>query len=316
MNRTRTSTFSESTNGGEDFNFVETLKTTGTGINARLGLIYRVVDAVRLGASVQTPTYIHLTDTYGTTLTSQYSPPNQPNVFSTSIPGYDYSITTPFRANGGVTVLLSKYGFLTGDVEYLNYGASHFNTTDGSTDPYLDNSNAVIASGYRSVVNLRVGAEGRLDIFRVRAGYARYASPYAGTASYNRDQNYFTGGLGIRSKSFFVDVAGVYLAYKDRYSPYTLVSNEVVQPTPAPATPVVRAAPVIASDYSRFTVSVTGALLSSLSCRRPLKEPRPKQAGALLVVGGYCPSACLATRTRSCKPAVVPLGRLYTCSRP
>ena len=36
------------------------VSTSGTGINARLGLIYRATDALRLGASVQTPTYISL----------------------------------------------------------------------------------------------------------------------------------------------------------------------------------------------------------------------------------------------------------------
>jgi hypothetical protein len=253
LNRTRTSTFSESSNGGEDFNYQDYIKTTGTGINARLGLIYRLADAVRIGASVQTPTYIRLNDEYSTTLTSQYAPSNLPNVLTTAPGSYAYSVTTPFRANGGLTVLLSKYGFLTGDVEYLNYAHSTFNTTDNTTDDYINDGNSAIASGYRSVVNVRVGAEGRFDIFRVRAGYARYASPYAGESSYNRDQNYFTGGLGIRSKSFFVDAAGVYLAYKDRYSPYTLATGS--------GSATNGTAPIIATDYSRFTVSLTGGLL-------------------------------------------------------
>jgi hypothetical protein len=253
LNRTRTSTFSESSNGGEDFTYQDYVKTTGTGINARLGLIYRLADAVRIGASVQTPTYIRLNDEYSTTLTSQYVPNNLSNVLTTAPGTFAYSVTTPFRANGGLTVLFGKYGFLTGDVEYLNYSQSSFSTIDNSTDDYINTSNSAISSGYRNVVNLRLGAEGRFDIFRVRAGYARYASPYAGESSYNRDQNYFTGGLGIRSKSFFVDAAGVYLAYKDRYSPYTLAAGN------GSATNGV--APVIATDYNRFTISLTGGLL-------------------------------------------------------
>ena len=254
LNRTRTSTYSEFSDGGEDFNYQDYLKTTGTGINARLGLIYRAADAVRLGVSAQTPTYIRLTDTYSTILTSQYTPKGDPNVFTTVLPGtFDYSVTTPFRANGGITVLLNKYGFLTGDIEYLNYSQSRFNTIDDTSDDELNSNNSLIANNYRSVVNLRVGAEGRFDIFRARLGYARYASPYAGTSPYNRDQNYFTGGLGIRTKTFFVDVAGVYFAYKDRYSPYNLAGG------PGSATNGV--APIIATDYHRFTTSLTGGLL-------------------------------------------------------
>jgi hypothetical protein len=253
LNRTRTSTFTENSNGGEDFNYQDYLKTTGTGVNARLGIIYRVADAVRFGLSAQTPTYIRLTDSYSTTLTSQYTPTSQSNVFSTATGTFDYSVTTPFRANGGLTILLSKYGFLTGDVEYLNYSKSRFNTVDNTSDTYIDQSNSTIGTSYRNVVNVRVGAEGRFDIFRARLGYARYASPYAVASSYNRDQNYYTGGLGIRTKSFFADIAGVYLAYKDRYSPYNLASGA--------GTATNGVAPLIATNYNRFTVSLTGGLL-------------------------------------------------------
>lgn len=258
LNRTRTSTFSESSNNGEDFNYQDYLKTTGTGVNARLGLIYRAADAVRFGASIQTPTYIRLHDEYSTTLTSQYTPKQFDNVFVTSPSADEYSITTPFRANGGVAVLVGKYGFLTGDVEYVGYSQARFHTVDTSQGLDFTDTNQALSTGYKNAVNLRAGAEGRFDIFRARVGYARYGSPYAGSASYNRDQNYYTAGLGMRTKSFFVDAAGVYLAYKDRYSPYTLASNEVGN---KPADYVPRASPVIAISQDRFTFSLTGGLI-------------------------------------------------------
>ncbi|MVN76523.1 hypothetical protein GO988_09330 [Hymenobacter sp. HMF4947] len=258
LNRTRTSTFSESSNGGEDFNYQDYLKTTGTGVNARLGLIYRAADAVRFGASIQTPTYIRLTDEYSTTLTSQYAPANLSNVLTTVPSTDEYSITTPFRANGGVAVLLSKYGFLTGDIEYVGYSQARFHTVDASQGLDFTDTNQALSTGYKNTVNLRVGAEGRFDIFRARLGYARYGSPYAGDSPFNRDQNYYTAGLGLRTKSFFVDAAGVYLSYKDRYSPYTLASNEVGN---KPTNYVQRASPVVAITQDRFTFSLTGGLI-------------------------------------------------------
>ena len=260
LNRTRTSMYTESSDGGEDFTLQDNLKTTGTGINARLGLIYRVVDQVRLGASVQTPTYIQLQDTYSTTLISQYTPAGQNNVFTT-LPGNDtYSVTTPFRANGGVAVVIGKYGFITGDVEYVGYGQTRFNTT-GTNDAGLDfnRPNQLISNQYRNTFNFRVGAEARLDIFRARLGFASYGSPFANSlANTNRTQNYFTGGLGLRTGSFFLDVAGVYTYTQNQYSPYTLAADN-------PATKFVSiakgVAPVIATDYHRFTVSLTGGLI-------------------------------------------------------
>ncbi|AMR27665.1 hypothetical protein A0257_11540 [Hymenobacter psoromatis] len=247
LNRTRNSTFSESSGGDQDFVSTDYLKTTGTGINARLGLIVRAADALRLGASIQTPTYIRLTESYSTTLTAngKYATTGTVNTLST-VPGtFDYSITTPFRANGGATVLLGKAGFITGDIEYVGYSQAKFNTTDGSSDQGLNDGNYNIANNYRNVVNFRFGAEARLDVFRLRAGYAYYADPYQ-SSDFSRSQQYYTLGAGVRTKTFFVDVAGVYLNGKDQYQPYSLAY--VVPPT-------------VNQTINRFTASLTGGLI-------------------------------------------------------
>ncbi len=254
LNRTRTATFSESSANGttdsQDFISQDYFKTTGTGINARLGFIYKAADEFRLGASIQTPTYIQLTDVYNTTLTA--NPLYTSNAFIqatpslTTIPGrYEYSITTPFRANGGATVLLNKYGFLTADVEYVGYSSAKFNTTDDSSDATIDFANYNISNNYRNVFNFRVGAEGRFDILRARLGYAYYSDPYK-SSSYDRAQQYFTAGVGVRTKQFFVDLAGVYLHAKDQYQPYSLATQE---------------SPTINITNNRFTASLTGGLI-------------------------------------------------------
>jgi hypothetical protein len=259
LNRTRTSTYSESSNGAENFDFEQNTRTTGTGVNARLGLIYRPIDMVRFGASIQTPTYIHLHDEYNTTLNAYYPliGPGTPNTQYTTPGTFDYSITTPFRASGGVVVLLNKYGFLSGDVEYVGYSQTSYKNID--PDPYgdLDYANQSISTGYRNTVNVRVGAEGRFDIFRVRAGYAHYGNPYV-ASSPSRGQDYITGGLGVRTKSFFVDASGVYLTYKQLYSPYSLATDDPSSNFKSVANGV---APVIDVNQHRFTVSLTGGLI-------------------------------------------------------
>jgi hypothetical protein len=249
LNRTRNSTFSESSGGDVDFVSTDYLKTTGTGINARLGIIVKAADALRLGASVQTPTYIRLTEEYSTTLTAngKYATTGTVNSLETAPGTFEYSVTTPFRANGGATVVLGKAGFITGDIEYVGYSKAKFNTTDNTSDQGLNDGNANIANNYRSVVNLRFGAEARLDAFRLRAGYAYYASPYQNNdPSFNRSQNYFSLGAGVRTKSFFVDLAGLYLIGKDQYQPYQLA---YVAP------------PTVNLTNNRFTASLTGGLL-------------------------------------------------------
>ncbi|RZL12163.1 MAG: hypothetical protein EOO62_11660 [Hymenobacter sp.] len=206
---------------------------------------------VRLGASIQTPTYIRLDEEYSTTLTSQYTPASLDNVLTT-VPGTNtYNITTPFRASGGIAVLLSKYGFLSGDIEYVGYSQARYGSNTNDVNSDLEYANQNISTGYRNTVNLRVGAEGRFDILRVRLGYAHYGNPYAST-TLDRAQQYFTGGLGIRVRNFFVDAAGVYLTYKEQYSPYSLAGGA--------GTVANGVAPVIDYTQKRFTASITGGL--------------------------------------------------------
>ena len=234
------------------------LSTRGSGFNLRIGAIYRASDFVRFGASVQTPTFMRLRDNYSTSLSTTFSPAliyrdANGNVNSTvasaseSTPSneYTYNLTTPFRASGGVAVTIGKYGFLSGDVEYVNYGQAKLsddNTNSGNTSGNsYDLENQTVKDLYRSAVNLRIGGEARYDIFRFRLGYARYGDPYK-VNDFDRTQNHFTGGLGLRQNSFFLDLAGVYSTSNLYYNPYTLNGG---------------AEPVIAVNRNRFTTSAT-----------------------------------------------------------
>jgi hypothetical protein len=230
----------------------ETLETRGTGVNARIGAIYRVTDAVRLGASVQTPTFTSLSETYGASLDAVYDKPitvgSKTYTSGNAVvdPGsFEYRLTSPFRASGGAAVVVGKNGFLSGDVEYVNYSQARLNENDVASYNFSNNNDA-IRSLYQSAVNLRVGGELRFDIFRVRAGFARYGDPYK-DSSRDRTQNYYTGGLGLRQKNFYLDLAGVYGSTKRYYNPY-------VMPNPADT-------PEVVVDSNRFTTTLTAGFL-------------------------------------------------------
>ncbi|RSK31177.1 hypothetical protein [Hymenobacter metallilatus] len=234
----------------------DALDTKGTGINARFGLIYKPVEAVRLGASVQTPTYYQFTETYNSSLNAQFDKPVKvdgqtytsasssldPNIF-------DYALTSPFRATGGAAVVLGKYGFISGDVEYVNYAGARLSNYSnegvrGSYDFSADND--AINNQYGSALNLRIGAEARADIFRIRAGFARYGDPYV-NQPVDRSRNFYTGGIGMRQKNFFLDAAGVYSKGSRLYSPYSL--NRAAD------------TPVISVEEKRFTTTITAGFM-------------------------------------------------------
>ena len=235
------------------------VKTTGTGINLRVGVIYRLNDALRLGASIQTPTYSAMSDSYSTSLTSNFSPAfplyNSNNVqvgsatqtaLSTAPGLYDYTQVTPFRTNGGAALTLGKYGFVSADVEYVGYGQTRYynnaNSANGTTYDFAA-ENQAIKTTYQNAINVRLGGEARLDIFRVRAGYAHYGDPYR-NSTLDRAQEFYTAGVGFRQSNFYLDVAGVYTTYKQLYSPYSLASAKLP-------------APVISVNANRYTTTVT-----------------------------------------------------------
>lgn len=232
------------------------VQTDGTGFNARLGLIYRFSDVVRFGASVQTPTWMYLTDTYSSTINANFdATPGYAASQTDATTGtnqYAYRITTPFRANGGVAVTIGKYGFLTGDVEYVGYQQARLNSNPNNSlgdNASFASTNSYIGQNFDKAVNLRVGGEARLDIFRVRLGFAHYGSPYnkatVNTSYTDLAQNYYTAGLGVRTGSYFLDLAGVYTRYNTYYSPYLL--NNFTEP-------------VIRVQNTRFTATLTAGL--------------------------------------------------------
>ena len=240
------------------------LHTKGSGFNARLGVIVRALDNLRFGASVQTPTFMRLSDTYNESLVGTFSATGTDRVPrdlpvgtgpKVSLPAndYDYTLTTPFRANGGVALTLGKHGFVTGDVEYVGYQQARLhsdpNSANGDNFSFTD-QNADIQHLYQNTINLRFGAEGRFDVFRVRAGYARYGDPYKADASNERAQNFFTAGLGLRQGSFFLDGAGVYSTFNQSYNPYHVVNSTGAD-----------IAPLIKTNASRYTTTITAGLI-------------------------------------------------------
>jgi len=181
-----------------------------------------------------------------------YRTPQQ-NIFNNTI--YDeilFSLRTPGRLSAGLAYFLGKSGFITADVEYVNYGGISFSNARFSMldfDLGLDftGDNRTIENIYQSVFNYRVGAEFRKGIFRFRGGFAFYGNPFEGnatgiqiktvntqdgeitffedafndTGSRGNARFNYTGGLGIRKNNFYADFAIVLESFYSHARPYT-----------------------------------------------------------------------------------------------
>ncbi|WP_207426168.1 OmpP1/FadL family transporter [Pedobacter sp. SYSU D00535] len=202
--------------------------TNGSGVNGKLGLIYRPVSSLRLGVSFVTPTWYTVSDSFMESLDARYTTSSG----SSNIPGeeeyydQDYTIRTPYKLNGGVAVTIAPFGLISGDVEYVDYQSMHFSAS-GSPDATKD-TNRDIRDLYKSAVNLRIGAEARLPAsFLLRAGYSTNGNPY-NNADFSSDT--FSAGIGFRGKTTYFDLALTSNSRKYSTSPYRISEDYLFYP--------------------------------------------------------------------------------------
>lgn len=192
------------------------LHTRGTGINLKLGALYRPLDWLRAGVSIHTPTwYPSMSDSWSSYIESRFDSSYWNNSVYSPLGYYDYRMTTPFRAMGSLAFIISQYGLVSADYEYVNYAHARFNSAEDSYTAVNDE----IRSSFGSYGNFRFGTEWRIDRFRIRGGMAYYSNPYR-NKDYNGEKLQFSGGIGYRSKHFFIDMAYIFTRMNQQYYLY------------------------------------------------------------------------------------------------
>lgn len=244
VNIDRETTFRESDasgNGTNKFNYFsysEDYETKGFGINAKLGVIVKPVEHIRLGLAVHTPTLYALTEKFSsrmiTDLENRFDPKVVDDVSSTiftdNAPAeYKYDLNSPLKVMLGASYVLREIedvrkqrGFLTADVEYINYKWSAFTPAEDNTDAsFYKAVNNDIDDAYKGAFNFRVGGELKFHTVMTRLGFAYYGSPYQDKELKAR-RMFLSGGLGYRNKGVFIDLTYVHQLNRDVHFPYRL----------------------------------------------------------------------------------------------
>ena len=231
-------TSANASNHFKQFDYTDDFKTTGVGFNGRIGVIYRPQDYIRLGLSVQTPTFMSLTDKRTTTLSTQLENPvgnfnTSSTTFTNGQPGESkYTQNTPFKAVLSASYVFRELSdvrkqraFISADVEYVHHQGSRF--ASDNKDPtdlektYYKALNNVVRGDYKGNFNFRLGGELKFNTIMGRLGFAYYGNPYK-DAAFKANRMLLSGGLGYRDKGFFVDLTYVYAISKDVSFPYRL----------------------------------------------------------------------------------------------
>jgi len=224
-------------NANNDFNYFEaneTLTTKGIGVNGKFGVIYKPTEQARIGLAIHTPTWYQLTDDYTIEVLTDLEASgtwHQSNTdFSDGQPlQTKYNLTTPMRLILSGSYLFAvnpedvqnQHGFITADVEYVNYKGMSFKDVNNDEDAasYFSSLNKTMDNLYKNAFNARLGGEIKFNTFMVRLGGAYYGNPYQNETSSVMKAS---GGIGYRNRGFFMDLTYVYSMAKDIHYPYLL----------------------------------------------------------------------------------------------
>jgi hypothetical protein len=204
--------------------FNQNQTTKGSGINGRLGVIFRPDPSLRLGVSFQTPTFYTIDDTYSEGLdntgTLRGTSDNETYDFT-------YKLRTPMKASLGGSYVIGGQAIISADVDFVDYSTIRFESASSTIEEnnVVNSDNSIVRTNYKSAMNYRVGAELKFTNVSLRAGYALNGSPYKSDSSGEFDTQMFSGGIGYRVKNYYIDLAYQRLETDNSYSPYTLNSG-------------------------------------------------------------------------------------------
>ncbi len=204
-----------------NFNQTTFTEQRGSAWNFKIGAIFRPVEALRIGVSFHTPTYITMNETHYTDLFTRLHGYTLGESHSTEFRS-TYRLRTPMRLMGGVSYTFLDAAILSIDYERVWYDKMKMFWNDWDDEVYevTDEVDAI----YKAADNLRVGLE--LNVapnWFVRGGVAYYGGMYRETAlideadfrDYKGETLNYSGGFGYRTAGWGIDVAYVYSDRKE-----------------------------------------------------------------------------------------------------
>ena len=222
----------------EHFNYDQVAKMKGTGVNFKIGAIYRPIESLRIGVAFHTPTYYSITYSYQGGMTSEIKANNNVDDYKLDSNGYirppfseetvvlvddgDYSwsYTSPTRLMFGVSYTIAKQLILS-----VDYERDWYNSMRLKDSPYGALYKGYIKDTFKGSNTVRAGAEWRfIPQMAVRMGYGLWSGAltdntaiYSSPVTYRTE--YMSAGFGVAlSKHFTIDAT--YQFCKNNMTPY------------------------------------------------------------------------------------------------
>ena len=221
------------------------LHSEGTGVNFKLGLIWKPTQALRFGAAFHTPTYYDMRDTYYVS-SKLYAYQDGEMLYRAdkgSNDGYEYSSTytikTPWRFMGSVAGVIGNSGIISLDYEYVANETMRIGDDRGNDYPDVTEN---VKNYFKPSHIIRIGGEYRVNPnWSLRAGYSYkttqvekgvdeydYNIATVGTNpayQYDNTVQNITCGVGYHYKKFYADMAYVHKMRESVYNAFSPIND-------------------------------------------------------------------------------------------
>ena len=212
----------------EELRLIESLELAGTGINVNFGVLSHVTDFLRIGFGIKSPSYVAVREEYGSRIEHVFAD----SLWTADIQGnFSYKLVMPFEVYAGAAMLLGKWGMISVDAFYKDPTQMLFDAQEGIN--VFSDLNESIGRYFQTLYGVRGGAEFRYETFYVRLG-GGYQSPLLtpeASIYYDQEGNqktlndatiHYSGGIGFRTKDFYVDITFFQQKSQEKYLLYDI----------------------------------------------------------------------------------------------
>lgn len=187
-----------------DIRFDNRVSNEGNGFSFQLGLIGKVTDNIRVGATYESPTWYTIEKTQNQEIitlsndgTLTTVSPNILNVFA------PYKLRSPGSVTGSIAYIFGKKGLLSLDYNTRDYSQLKYSPDD--SDLFVNN-NTFIENNLSRASSVRIGGEYRINNWTLRGGYRMEESPYDNKAIMD-DLKGYSLGLGYSWGKTILDIS-------------------------------------------------------------------------------------------------------------
>ena len=216
----------------ESLRLRETFTTDGNAFTLKLGTIYRISQDFRIGLAFHSPTAYSLIDVFSNSIRSNFR--SGQTYDAASEEGLsEYTLRTPWRILFNSAYFIKRKGFISAEVEFLDYSRSKFDFDIDNNPNFADfqeQLNAEIKSNLAPAINARLGGEFAHKKLRARLGYGFYSSPYQNDVlEISGISHTANGGLGFQLERLRIDLGYMQVLRNEGFSPYeTNASSKIM----------------------------------------------------------------------------------------